>query len=178
MDPLGAPLREGATRVPLAIGGGALPEDLRGLTRPDWAQGVDLLPTLLAAAGARPPAGLPGRDLLGGSEAAEPLVQEGALGQLAIRSGRWRLVFEGLPLPFEDLDTALALAPLSPDWFSLYDLAAEPPRPSVLARHPAEAEAMRRALIAWRAERSRRSADGAAPLDPALRELLRSRGYW
>ncbi len=174
-----AVLRDSTTRVPLVIWGAPIAEALRGTTRGELAQAVDVLPTLLAAAGAEAPAGLPGRDLLGDAPAPEIVFQEGVLDQFAARSARWRLVMTGVPLAFEGFDAALALAPMAAPWFALYDLEADPrEQRSVLAEQLEEGEALRQAMIAWRAERARSSARGAPPDDPELRELLKKRGYW
>jgi len=174
-----AVLRDSTTRVPLVLWGAPVPESARGTSRAGLAQAVDLVPTLLAAAGAQAPAGLPGRDLLSDAEAPSVIFQEGILDQFAARGGRWRLVLRGVPLAFEGFDAALALAPMTPEWFALYDLESDPlERENALAGHLEEAEALRAAMIAWRAGRDRSDQRGAPPEDPALRELLRSRGYW
>ncbi len=51
-------LTDSTTRVPLLLAGGALPEALRGVSRDGLAQAIDVVPTLLAAGGATPPASL------------------------------------------------------------------------------------------------------------------------
>ena len=57
-------LYEGSVRVPLILAGPAVPRGLRGTTDDRPAELVDVLPTLLAAAGETKPEEFPGADLL------------------------------------------------------------------------------------------------------------------
>src|SRR5690606_8089297 len=50
-------------RVPLIVRDPRLPEQKRGLPNDDFALNVDIAPTVLAAAGIKPPAGMQGSDL-------------------------------------------------------------------------------------------------------------------
>jgi len=57
-------LYEGSVRVPLILAGPAVPSRLQGTTDDRPAELVDVLPTLLAAAGETKPEGFPGANLL------------------------------------------------------------------------------------------------------------------
>ncbi len=173
-------LADSTTRVPLVLWGAGLPAEARGTVRQDLAQAIDLLPTVLAVAGATPPAGLPGRDLLSSEEPGGPVVQVGVLPQVSARTPSHRLVFHGISPASRWWRLALALAPLSSDWFALYDLQADPgeTRNAVLEQ-PERAEALRSALLRWHGELDLAGESSGPPaIDPALREVLRSRGYW
>ncbi|MFZ5481719.1 MAG: sulfatase [Myxococcota bacterium] len=170
-----AVLRDSTTHVPLVIRGPGVAPGVRE----DLAEAIDVVPTLLAAAGAEPPAGLRGRDLLGDAPAATMVVQEGVLPHLSARTATHRLVFVGVPLAFPLFDLALKSAPVEPPWFELYDLAADPGEThNVVTQQVEQAKALRDALVAWRGAVPRSAWRGQQPQDPALREILRARGYW
>lgn len=167
-------LRDTTTRVPLVFwGDGVTPNVEQGL-----ASAIDIAPTLLARAGAKPPAGLGGRDLLLRHPGPGLVFQESVMDELSVRSASHRLVFRGVPPAFELLEMALAVAPLQAPWFSLYDLRSDPEeRVDVLADQPETGEELRQAMLAWR-RGLERGAEGAPVRDPALLEALRARGYW
>jgi arylsulfatase A-like enzyme len=173
-------LHDTTTRVPLVLWGSSLPTQARGTVREDLAEAIDIVPTILAAAGAQPPAGLPGRDLLDPhAEDDGSVLQIGVLPQISLRTATHRLIFHGLPAASPLLGPALANAPLNADWFELYQLSTDPDElRNVVAEQPAEAERLRTAMLAKLAAMQRSAEAGAPPDDPALRELLRSRGYW
>jgi len=177
-------LRDSTTRVPLALWGDPL--EGRSGVRGDLAQAIDLLPTMLAAAGAEQPAGLRGRDLLGDAPPPEVIFQEGVLPQLSARSTGARLDFSGVPLTFSGFDLALTMAPMDAPWFQLFLHSAETATAdtvhaettSALPEAAAQGEALRAAALEWRASLERSTHRGIPPDDPELRALLRSRGYW
>ncbi len=172
-------LTDSTTRVPMLLTGGALPEPLRGTTQDSLVQAVDVVPTLLAAAGAIPPAGLHGRDLLTSTDAPAIVFQEGVLDMISARSPTHRLLFRGIPLTFEYFDLALAAAPPESRHFVLYDLRSDPEEQvNIAAEQPEVVESMRDALLTWRAGLDRSDYRGTQPTDPSFREILKARGYW
>lgn len=172
-------LFDAATRVPLLVTGGALPVAQRGQSISGLCSALDLAPTLYAAAGATPPAGLPGRDLLGDQPAPVVLIQEGVLPMMAVRSATHRLLVNGLPLDSPLLPLMVAAAPIASPTFQLYDLRADPgEQRDVLDAQREVALQLRAALLTFLAKREASSHQGVQPLDPAFQAVLRSRGYW
>ncbi len=173
-------LADSATRVPMILVGGALPERWRGKRIPGPCQALDVVPTLLAAAGAVAPAGLTGRDLLSDAPPPAFVVQEGVLPMMAVRTATHRLVVQGLPLDSPLLELLVRVAPLSSPTFSLYDLEDDPEEvKDALVSQPEVARALREMLLGWLAQRGAGAGATSAPQqDPAFREMLRSRGYW
>lgn len=142
----------------LVLAGTALPADQRGSTRADPASTVDVLPTLLARAGAVRPQGVTGRDLLAADPAPGPVFQSGRH-SAAVRTRQWRLVQAG-------------------DEPRLYDLEADPEEQrDVAPDHPEVAADLAAMLARWKADLQ--PAAAAVPLpDPELEAALRTRGYW
>lgn len=172
-------LADSATRVPMILTGGALPASLRGRHIPGPCSAIDVLPTLLAAAGAVAPPDLPGRNLLSDAPAPAVVIQEGVLPMMAVRSASHRLVVEGLPLHSGLLGLLLRAAPIRAPWFRLYDLRSDPgERVDVLESQREVALELRAALLAWLDQRKAGVSDGSPRVDGELKELLRSRGYW
>lgn len=167
-------LRDSTTRVPLVAWG----EGVEVGVDEGLASAVDIVPTLLGAAGAKPPAGVVGRDLLSTQEPAPYVFQESVMNELSVRSRTHRLVFTGVPPAFDLLEMALAIAPLESGHFALYDLRHDPDEQvDVLKNQPDVAQELRLAMLAWHRSLSRGEA-GTTVRDPALLEALRSRGYW
>lgn len=153
---------DATTRVPLVLWGPALPPGLQGQQRTDLVQAVDVVPTLLALAQARPPAGLPGRDLLGpGRSSAVFQVGEGVL---SVRTGTHRLVMPE--------DPAVA----APRLFAVPDDGGAPR--DVGADQPDVAWALEILLRDWRQGLAPVTAPRAHTMDPALKQALRDGGYW
>lgn len=173
-------LRDTTTRVPLVIWGAGVPAEARGTVRADITQAIDIVPTLLGAAGAQVPAGARGRDLLQDTSPFDgPVFQVGVLSQLSVRTRTHRLVFKGIPASFPYLALALEVVPLDPRWFDLYDLAADPGEEvNVVEAQPQVARELRSALLTWYRGLAPSEEKGSRNDDPALQELLRSRGYW
>ncbi len=172
-------LRDSTTRVPLVLWGPALGSQRAGTVRGDLAQAIDLLPTILGVVGATAPARLAGRDLLQRQDLPQRVFQIGVLPEVSVRTPAHRLVFRGVPLSSPHFHQALALAPLEPPWFALFDLREDPGEHDDLVQaQPQLAEGLRQELLSWSAELERGGHRGQQPLDPALREVLRSRGYW
>ena len=169
-----AALRDSTTQVPLIIWG----SEMTG-RREELAEAIDVVPTLLALAGATPPAGLAGRDLLSEAPAPEVIFQEGVLGHLSARTQTHRLVFSGFSLTFPYYDLVLETATAQSGHLALYDLRSDPgEQHNVIAEQPAVAEALRSAMLTWRQGLQRSDFRGQQPDDAALQEILRSRGYW
>ena len=167
-------LRDSTTRVPLIIWGSAATG-----RREELAEAIDVVPTLLALAGATPPAGLAGRDLLATAPAPEVIFQEGVLGHLSARTLTHRLVFSGFSLTFPYYDLVLETATVQSGHLALYDLRSDPgEQDNVIAQQPEAAEALRSAMLAWRQGLAQGDFRGQQPDDAALKEILRSRGYW
>jgi arylsulfatase A-like enzyme len=165
--------------VPLAIAG--VP-GRRVLDQP--VELLDLLPTLLARAGAVPPHGLPGQDLLAAGLVEDPLAvayaERGDM--LALRRGDHLLAMRAVVHHMSSLDpflTEILLCPGLTGGFRLHDVRADPLQELDLRRaNPALAEALEAAMIERRT--------GPAAPAPRLAEgdrLLRLRltpaeGYW
>jgi len=129
-------LLEGGIRIPFMMSWpGRLPA---GVVDANPVSSLDLLPTALAAAGAPLPSGLDGSDLLPYlcGQRKEPLFRDHFWrmgGQIAIRSGRWKL---------------LRLS--KPEAFRLYDLETDPKESKDLAAaEPNRARDLRDRLMAW-----------------------------
>jgi arylsulfatase A-like enzyme len=173
-------LADSATRVPMILTGGALPEALRGHHIPGLCSAIDVAPTLLHAAGAVLPPDLPGRDLLSDAPAPPYIIQEGVLPMIAVRTPTHRLAVQGLPLDSPLLELLVRVAPIAAPTFSLYDLEHDPAEQiNVLQTQPDVARTLREHLLSWLASRKAQGQGQAGPaLDPAFRDLLRQRGYW
>ncbi len=167
-------LRDSTTRVPLVLWGEGVEQGVdEGL-----AAAVDIVPTLLGAAGAVPPAGVAGRDLLSAEPAAVHVFQESVMDELSVRSQTHRLVFRGVPPAFDLLELALAVAPMQAPHFALYDLRNDPDETTdVLAAQLEVAEELRAAMLRWHRGLSR-GQPGSVARDPELLQALRARGYW
>jgi arylsulfatase A-like enzyme len=172
-------LTDSTTRVPLLVVGGALPESLRGSVLPGPCSALDVVPTLLSAAGATPPAGLGGQDLLAEPAGHDFIIQEGVLPMLAVRSATHRLVVQGLPIDSPLLQLMVQAAPIEAPTFTLYDLRVDPgEQRDVRAAQPEVALVLRAALLGWLKERQASEHLGTPQLDPEFEAMLRSRGYW
>lgn len=122
-------LYEGSVRVPLILSGGWLPARLRGTVDERPAALVDLLPTLLAAAGLPSPATLPGLDLLAAPRRAGAFAEFHGTGYEQWQSGplwMWRTPQWKLILGANDRLAREATADPGEGRGELYDLAADP----------------------------------------------------
>jgi hypothetical protein len=166
-------------RAALWLTGGAVPDALRGKSSQDPVSVLDILPTLLDAAGTVAPSGSPGRSLwdhLHGSPAPVPEFAFTVLdqGDLAVRSPGWRLTWDGpvLPLLTEGL-MALTQAAIDSGSFRLDRGDAEA---DVLTENRETAEKLKAAMVQWLVSGAQNQ-DGP-PMDPRLQQALRSHGYW
>ena len=172
-------LLDSATRVPTILVGGALPAALRGKHIPGLCQAVDIVPTLLHAAGAVPPPGLPGRDLLSDAPPPSFVIQEGVLPMMAVRTETHRLVVQGFPLASPLFPLMVRAAPITSPTFELYDLRSDPgEQTNVIDAERSVALELRAKLLDWLDRREMGQGTGGPQLDPAFKELLRARGYW
>ena len=99
------------------------------------------------------------------------------MGQCAVRTARWRLLFEGLELTDPGYLERLATAPIDGGRFRLFDSRADPgERRDVLAAHRDVAESLRGEMVRWRVGLAAGTAE--QELTPELRRMLQDRGYW
>jgi arylsulfatase A-like enzyme len=178
-----AGLWDSTTHVPLVVAGPGVPKGLRVDSLVDLR---DVVPTVLAAVGATPPAGLHGADLValagGRGTPRDAVYAEGILDMASIRTETRRLVVRGVPL---GAGSALRLAdlPLDAAHFDLYDLQTDPGETRDLLEQAtpivrASAAELRARMVAWR-EGLHVPAAAAGPLVPGkLAEELKAKGYW
>jgi choline-sulfatase len=177
-----AVLFDSTTRVPLLLGGGAVPAALRGTRRPELVQAVDLLPTLAEVAGLTVPAGTRGKSwlpLLAGEPGSETdiVFQQGVLGHSSARTPTHRLVFQGASLTDEDYGERLATDPLRAPAFHLYDLRSDPREQlDVLAEQLNVAEEIRVRMASWYSGLD--LSTETRPRDEQAIRRLQMRGYW
>jgi arylsulfatase A-like enzyme len=176
-------LYDSCTHVPLIVSGPGFPAGKRvdGLV-----DALDLAPTLLALAGAVPPAGLRGRDLrdvvAGTAPTRDAVFSEGVMDMIAVRTATHRLVYHHAPLADPGYADTLAAAPLDATHFTLYDLAADPGETTDRVADPALAGVvhdLRDRLVAWR--RGLAQGTHVLPQDQvpkAMADQLREHGYW
>ena len=150
-------------RLPGASGGGRRIGGLVGL--------IDVMPTLIEAAGATAPAGIDGRSLwpaVLGEEflGRDAIFSEGVLRMVSGRTAQGRLTFSGVgadsPYLIELLKTSRGDGPA---WEASEGLTG------------ADRAALRDALITWRDDVPLAQATTEA-VDPDLRRRLQERGYW
>jgi arylsulfatase A-like enzyme len=151
----------------------------------DPVQLQDLAPTLLAMVGAVIPQQMHGRSLvplLHGTGPMAPLAELCALtnmGNAAIRRGRFELIRGD-----DSLGETLSKVTWSGQrrrgaWTELYDLQEDPAEAVDLYRaRPDLADELEADLIAWQAQRYVRTEQPVQPIDPALEQALKERGYW
>jgi arylsulfatase A-like enzyme len=168
-----AVLFDSTSRVPLLVGGGALDPSRRGTVDPTLVSAVDLVPTVLAAAGTVSPAGARGRDVLSAGDT-DAVFQQGVLGQSAIRTATHRLVFSGYALTDPAYGTRLRDEPIDGGHFALYREPDE--QTDVLAEDRATAESLRARLVAWYG--TLRPGTERAVVSPEARKMLSEHGYW
>ena len=164
----GTTLYDEVLHVPLIV---KLPGSVRRGTRErEIARLVDVMPTVLAAAGVDAPASCQGRDLLGSSKAPSAVyAEEDHEGNVlhAIRTERWKLILanagnpRGLP--------EIALFDLQSDPGERHNLASEMPEKVAVLR--ADLQALERAA-AGQAVHGK-----TGDIDAASRERLRALGY-
>lgn len=129
----------------------------------DLVELTDVLPTILALAGALPPAGIRGRSLLGQAPPRTEVFSESALRQVSVRGAGTRLVVEGLTPGNPLLPGLLATLPL--DGVALR-----------VSGDPAAAPSLRDALVAWRTQTNAHL--GAPGPARSTTEAIQRHGYW
>ncbi len=177
-----AVLFDSTTRVPLLIGGGAVPRQWRGKVSEELVSAIDVVPTLCEALGMRSPASQRGRSLWHAPGDAvtdpPPVFQEGVLGQVSVRTERHRLTFAGPSLLDPDYLLMLIQEPVSCERIALFDAVEDPDEQRDIAYfEPELADSLRRALAEWRLALELSDDPGMVPPEE-VREALRERGYW
>jgi len=150
--------------VPLIV---KWPRQTAGERVPVLAQQVDLLPTILRAAGLRPPAGLPGSDLFTLSKATDreafsDLRYDGRDGMSVVADG-WKLI-----LPFS---RKLAAGP------ELYRRATDPDDQTDLAPGDEVRAGWLQSRIRLELLRTRPPETAPVPVDPEMKKALEALGY-
>lgn len=175
----GRTLRDSTTHVPLVLAGEALPTDLAGTERTDLTQAIDLLPTLLALAGAQAPATTAGRDLLAVPTGTDRVFQVGTNHEVSVRTPTHRLVFSGASPASNRFEEQLGTTAAAAPGFALYDLRRDPEElKDVIDEQPELAADLRDELLVWWRGLDRSGRRELPPQDPALLEALQERGYW
>ena len=172
-------LYDSCTRVPLVAWG----PGFEGLGAVDGlVDGRDVAATVLALAGALPPAGSAGRDLRAvarGEAPLEAVFAEGVMDMVTVRTATHRLVFHG-PLASPDFLDRLRAAPTDGPDFQLFDLQADPlEQVEVHLMQPETTTALRDRLVGWR-EGLDQGAYALRPeqISPAVARSLQEHGYW
>ncbi|HQH93771.1 MAG TPA: sulfatase [Candidatus Fermentibacter daniensis] len=143
--------------VPLILSGPGVPQ---GMVRNGPAGSIDIAPTILAAAGLEPPAGLPGRDLLLPGEDEERILAASGLGggearQACVRRGDSKVIWDS------DTDEAV-----------MFDLVSDPGEREPL---PPDGELLDSVLVYWATPPE--GHPGAVPWSSAVTDQLRDPGY-
>lgn len=173
-------LFDSCTHVPLIVWG---PGFENGGRVDGLVEGRDVAATVLALAGAKPPAGSAGRDLRdvrAGKDAVDAVFAEGVMDMIAVRTATHRLVYKEASLLDKDYVATLAATPPDSAHFELYDLRSDPgEQHDVHLADPATTATLRDALVRWRSGITVGS-NAVAPdqIDPAVLEDLRRHGYF
>jgi len=159
---------EGGVRTPIFF---TWPAKLKAARRDDVVTSLDVFPTLLAAAGARVPEGLPGLNLLGNMETGERVSREAIFGEgfahdiadvekpeasLLYRwciEGKWKLLltYDGEVNRYADSHPRTERRP------QLFDLIADPREErNVAGEHPDVVERLARRIADWYPVRERK----------------------
>ncbi|HRZ81641.1 MAG TPA: sulfatase-like hydrolase/transferase [Candidatus Hydrogenedentes bacterium] len=150
-------LRESSLHVPLLM---RIPGEA-GRTRKTPASLADVLPTVLARAGATPPAGLDGADLQRQGDFRDLISVQGNPLGLSVRSGRWRFTWQSGMDPF-------TLAPAGEEsvveFMDVYQFRAQKAGADARAREPELAGEFRRQLEAFL--RAHHAAQTVQPPEP------------
>jgi arylsulfatase A-like enzyme len=173
-------LTDSTTHVPLVVSGPGFGrgERVRGLV-----DARDVVPTMLAAAGAVAPAGLTGRALQEVADGDAPMLDvvfaEGVMDMASARTPRWRLVYRA-PLADPSYADTLAAEAIDGGRFTLYDSEADPAETTdVLEKNLDVARDLRERMVTWR--RSLKPGTfrlGPDDVSPEVRAMLQARGYW
>jgi arylsulfatase A-like enzyme len=162
-------LSDAVTHVPLMI---RMPGGEGAGTRVSGQVGlIDVMPTLLEAAGALSPAGVQGHSLLASVEGGvvptrEVVFSESPLRRISARSARGRLVFSGIGADSPWLMDTLAVSHLGGPAFEVEGSLTESDR-----------ELLRDELVAWRRGLTLGEGGGAALTEEQIR-VLQDGGYW
>jgi len=149
---------------------------------------LDIVPTVLQAAGAEPRAGAHGtalQDLVAPEPPARDAVFfEGVLNMVGIRTTTHKLAIHHADLTDPELPQKLSERPLRGSSIKLYDLTVDPGETKNLLEDPDEAsvkvaEALRTRIVEWRKNTAVTKARGDLnKIDAELRQELQDHGYW
>jgi hypothetical protein len=132
---------------------------------------TDVTPTVLALAGATPPAGARGTTLLDAQGNVVPPTREVAFTEATCRAVGARgkdglLVFSGMGPDSPWIAEGIAAAPIDGPWFDATTLA------------PGHAGELRDKMVAWRKSLPPPRGPSNAKVDESLKKALREKGYW
>ena len=150
------------------------------LSSDDPVELLDVLPTVVAAAGAMPVTGLPGRDLLDGTPEADSYAYSELGDMISLRKGEYMLSFRGMLHHATSLDPKLTQVLMGkPHRLMLHNVVHDPAQGNSLTREkPALADQL---LDELRAVRLGPAAPSMDVLTPELVQQLRAvqrDGYW
>jgi len=136
---------EGGTRQPIML---CWPGVIQPQKRDELVSGIDLVPTILSAAGVAPPANLPGVDLLPLVRDGKPLARDTIYGEGFAHDieGKWKLLltYDGV------LGRYASSHPRTERRPQLYDLVTDPHETSnVAAAHPDVVERLAKKIATW-----------------------------
>lgn len=178
-------LWDSCIRTPMIIVGPDIPA---GTRHSGLVEARDVMPTLLAAAGAVAPAGLSGRSLAGVIEGTEPALEsvmaEGVMSMLALRTETHKLIVSDIDLTDPGHVAALERRVIDDGTFQLYDMVADPDeKHNIIAEKTQDNNALARQLRRKLVESRRTMTMGEHILSPStvpdeVRQAMQDAGYW
>ena len=178
-----AVVQDTTTRVPMLVGGGAIPDAWRGTIRTELVDAVDLVPTITDIARTVPPAGVQGRSIWtllqtdGTQDAKDISFHTGVLGQVSARTRSHRFVFQGTALNDPFYADKLRDTPIDSPDFALYRPADDPLElKDIKEWEPQVAEKLRARMLEWYTGQDR--GETSQRLTEAQKQALRDGGYW
>lgn len=165
-----AGLWDSTLHVPLVVACPCFPQ---GQVRDAFVDLRSVMPTILEAVGAVFPASLKAPSLQS-TQSATTVFAEGVMDMISARSNQGRLTIHNAQLVTQGLD--LATLDLQDPRVSFSNMNTDQPGP-VGPAQAAQAEVLRQAILAWRKGLVRNTVPGA-DIPDALRDALRTHGYW
>jgi arylsulfatase A-like enzyme len=173
-------LYDTTTKVPLIIGGGAIPDAWRGTRDATLVGAIDIPNTVTDIAKTVAIAGGHGRSLwalLHNEKIADidAMYQEGVIGHVSLRTKDWRLVFDGVDLTKPEYDTEIAELPIDGGQFLLFHSTKDPfEQNNLVSREKERAEQMRADLLALR--KSLKKGEAFMEPSPEVKKMLQEKG--